>query len=215
MASLSAGAVIKGSAPSSRLNDNQYNLYTICRWMTPYIHSKSAENRFWPEFASMRESLISSGKASGGVMESGWSCAKPWTLSGAKAMKAKTMVLAGKQMRPTTREVIFPLLLRIHWPSFSLKVSFWLDTWRCQQGVRFTGLQGRETQSSPLSDLQNINLCSCWTPILVTLNNSPPSLVSSRLLKRQFWTTSRLVWYVWPGDIYCHSSPGPRCFAEP
>ena len=169
--------------------------------MTPYIHSKSAENRFWPEFASMRESLISSGKASGGVMESGRSCAKPWTLSGAKAMKAKTMVLAGKQMRPTTREVIFPLPFRIHWPSFSLKVSFWLDTWRCQQGVRFTGLQGRETQSSPLSDLQNINLCSCWTPILVTLNNSPPSLVSSRLLKRHFWTTSRLVWYVWPDDI--------------
>lgn len=94
-----------------------------------------------------------------------------------------------------------PLTLLSNHFSFSLKVSFWLATWRCQQGVRFTGLQGRETQSSPLSDLQNINLCSCWTPILVTLNNSPSSLVSSRLLKRHFSITSRLVWYVWPDDI--------------
>ena len=58
----------------------------------PYIHSKSAENRFWPEFTSVRESLMSSGKDSGVVMELGWSCAKPWTLSGVKATKAKTSI---------------------------------------------------------------------------------------------------------------------------
>ena len=81
----------------------------------PYIHSKSAENRFWPKFPSMRESLKSSGSASGVVIEPGLSCAKPCRLSGAKATKAKAMVLAWIKMRETTaRENILPLLLIIH-----------------------------------------------------------------------------------------------------